>query len=91
MKITLELWQWLLVWSITYTLTKYLKPILLYFKKVFINRKISKKNVSKMIGYSKKGNMVHYETVLMDNKTGEILRVMNSIDILQTDLKGSKN
>ena len=44
-----------------------------------------------MIGYSKKGNMVHYETVLMDNKTGEILRVMNSVDILQTELKGSKN
>ena len=91
MKITLELWQWLLVWFITYTLTDLLKPIFLYFKKIFIDRKTSKKNVSKMIGYSKKGNMVHYETVLMDNKTGEILRVMNSVDILQTELKGSKN
>lgn len=83
MKITLELWQWLLVWFITYTLVDLLK--------LFTSKKTSKKNVSKMIGYSKKGNMVHYETVLMDNKTGEILRVMNSVDILQTELKGSKN
>lgn len=83
MKITLELWQWLFVWFITYTLVDLLK--------LFTSKKTSKKNVSKMIGYSKKGNMVYFKTVLMDNKTGEILRVMNSVDILQTELRGSKN